>query len=131
MRPWYAGGRGSAGSGEAVTRTALHAVRKALVFDRRPGFAGYGQAVLVRAKTPSVVAVATTVALRTEPAVLFFRRPSAGGRFAVPTGSTVIALTGLGLLWAAGLGGRVQRGGGDGVLDQDPRREPGVTTARS
>lgn len=102
MRRWYAGGRGSAGSGEAVTRTALHAVRKALVFDRRPGFAGYGQAVLVRAKTPSVVAVATTVALRTEPAVLFFRRPSAGGRFAVPTGSTVIALTGLGLLWAAG-----------------------------
>ncbi|GAA2270996.1 hypothetical protein GCM10010415_41940 [Streptomyces atrovirens] len=76
------------------------AVRKALLFDRRLVFAGYGQAVLVGAKTLAVVVVAAAIALYTALAVLFLWRPSVGGWFAVLAGFTVIALTygALGLL---------------------------------
>ncbi|MET7378309.1 hypothetical protein ABZT08_05690 [Streptomyces sp. NPDC005526] len=69
------------------------AVRKALAFDRRLVFAGYRQATLIGAKTLAITAVATTIALYTALAILFFWRPTGAGWFAVLAGFAIIALT--------------------------------------
>ncbi len=76
------------------------AVRKALTFDKRLVFAGYGQGTLIAAKASATVLVATTVAGYAAAVLLLFWRPSPMGWLAVLTGYALIALTygALGLL---------------------------------
>ncbi|ACU72474.1 integral membrane protein [Catenulispora acidiphila DSM 44928] len=69
------------------------AIRKALAFDKRLVFAGYRQASLIGAKTLSIAAIATGVAVYAALVLLAFWRPSLTGWLSIAAGYTVIALT--------------------------------------